>query len=323
MADELPEIQTQDTESASRRDLFQLGALLGVAAMPAAAAAGPLRAGPDVYQSIGVEPVINCRGTFTIIGASIELPEVRAAMDAASQHFVQLDELAHGVGQRLAEITGAEWGMVSAGCAAGLKHVAAACVSGGNPEKLLRIPDLTGLDKTECVVPRTSRSVYDHAIRNIGLKMINVDTAEEFQSALSSRTAMIYLNSGGSADSGPLSLENIARMAKPWGIPILVDAAAEVLTIPNIHWLGALRWWLIRAVKRSAGRSARGYYWGGRTFCSRPGRRVRRITGRGGITRWAGKRPSAWWPPWRPGRSGTTRPNGRGGWAIWTRLPSA
>ena len=134
MADELPEIQTQDTESASRRELFQMGALLGVAAMPAAAAAGPLRAGPDVYQSIGVEPVINCRGTFTIIGASIELPEVRAAMDAASQHFVQLDELAHGVGQRLAEITGAEWGMVSAGCAAGLKHVAAACVSGGNPE---------------------------------------------------------------------------------------------------------------------------------------------------------------------------------------------
>jgi seryl-tRNA(Sec) selenium transferase len=235
MADELPEIQTQDTESASRRELFQMGALLGVAAMPAAAAAGPLRAGPDVYQSIGVEPVINCRGTFTIIGASIELPEVRAAMDAASQHFVQLDELAHGVGQRLAEITGAEWGMVSAGCAAGLKHVAAACVSGGNPEKLLRIPDLAGLDKTECVVPRTSRSVYDHAIRNIGLKMINVDTAEEFQSALSSRTAMIYLNSGGPADSGPLSLENIARMAKPWGIPILVDAAAEVLTIPNVH----------------------------------------------------------------------------------------
>jgi selenocysteine lyase/cysteine desulfurase len=125
--------------------------------------------------------------------------------------------------------------MVSAGCAAGLKHVAAACVSGGNPEKLLRIPDLAGLDKTECVVPRTSRSVYDHAIRNIGLKMINVDTAEEFQSALSSRTAMIYLNSGGPADSGPLSLENIARMAKPWGIPILVDAAAEVLTIPNVH----------------------------------------------------------------------------------------
>src|SRR5215472_5433867 len=120
---------------ATRRELFQIGnslmlpALLGGAP---AMAAGPLRAGKDIYRSIGVEPVINCRGTFTIIGASVELPEVRAAMDAAAQQFVQLDELADAVGRRLAELTGAEWGMVSSGCAAGLKHVAAACVAGGN-----------------------------------------------------------------------------------------------------------------------------------------------------------------------------------------------
>jgi seryl-tRNA(Sec) selenium transferase len=196
------------------------------------AAAGPLRPGKEIYRSIGVEPVINCRGTFTIIGASVELPEVRAAMDAAAQQFVQLDELAEAVGRRLAELTGAEWGMVSAGCAAGLKHVAAACVAGGNPEKLLRIPDLTGMDKTEVVAPRSARSAYDHAIRNIGVKMITVETAEELERALSPRTAMIYLSAGG---SGPLSLENVARMAKPRDIPILVDAAAEVLTIPNVH----------------------------------------------------------------------------------------
>jgi uncharacterized pyridoxal phosphate-dependent enzyme len=199
------------------------------------AAPGPLRSGPEIYQSIGVEPVINCRGTFTIIGASIELPEVRAAMDAAAQHYVQLDELADAVGRRLAELTGAEWGMVSAGCAAGLKHVAAACVAGGNPEKLLRIPDLTGLDKTEVVIPRSSRSAYDHAIRNIGVKIIMVDTAEELERALGPRTAMIYMSAGGPASSNPLSLENVARIAKPKDIPILVDAAAEVLTIPNVH----------------------------------------------------------------------------------------
>ncbi len=69
------------------------------------AAQGPLKPGPEIYQSIGVEPVINCRGTFTIIGASIELPEVRAAMEAASKHYVQLDELADAVGRRLAELT--------------------------------------------------------------------------------------------------------------------------------------------------------------------------------------------------------------------------
>lgn len=231
--------ELEQEREASRRELFQLTGALAVPALlgtaQVAEAKGPLRPGPEIYQSIGVEPVINCRGTFTIIGASVELPEVRAAMDAAAQHFVQLDELAAAVGQRLAELTGAEWGMVSAGCAAGLKHVTAACVSGGNPEKLLRIPDLRGLDKTEVVIPRTSRTVYDHAIRNIGVTVITVETIEELERALSSKTAMIYLTAGGAAESGPMSLENVARIAKPKGIPILVDAAAEVLTIPNVH----------------------------------------------------------------------------------------
>jgi D-glucosaminate-6-phosphate ammonia-lyase len=194
----------------TRRELFGIGNVLAMPVLlggvrasaeeprPAGeVGAGPLKPGPEVYQSIGVEPIINCRGTFTIIGGSVERPEVRAAMDAASKYFVQMDELASAVGQRLAELTGAEWGMVSAGCAAGLKHVTAACVTGGNPERLIRIPDLAGFDKTEVVSPRYSRNVYDAAIRNIGVKMITVDTAEELENALNPRTAMIYLASGG------------------------------------------------------------------------------------------------------------------------------
>jgi len=228
------------SDGATRRELFQIGnalvwpVLLGAPAAKSATI-GPLKPGPEIYQSIGVEPVINCRGTFTIIGASVEIPEVRAAMEYAAQYYVQLDELAEGVGRRLAELTGAEWGMVSAGCAAGLKHVTAACVAGGNPEKLIRIPDLAGFDKTEVVIPRSSRSVYDHAVRNTGVKLIVVDSAEELADALSPRTAMIYLTAGGPSVSGPLSLENVARLAKPRGIPVLVDAAAENLTIPNVH----------------------------------------------------------------------------------------
>src|SRR5579859_3546743 len=229
----------QTSHGATRREMFQIGNVLALpvllGGLEVKAAQGQLKPGPEIYQSIGVEPVINCRGTFTIIGASVETPETRAAMEYAARYFVQYDELAEGVGRRLAELTGAEWGMVSAGCAAGLKHVTAACVAGGNPEKLIRIPDLTGFDKTEVVIPRSSRSVYDHAVRNTGVKLIVVDTAEELADALSPRTAMIYLSAGGPSVSGPLSLENVARLAKPRGIPILVDAAAENLTIPNVH----------------------------------------------------------------------------------------
>lgn len=197
---------------------------------------GELAIGPNIFQSIGVEPIINCRGTFTIIGGSIERAEVRAAMEAASKDFVQYDELADGIGKRLAAITGAEWGMVSAGCAAGMKHVTAACVTGGNPEKLIRIPDLTGFDKTEVVIPKSSRNAYDHAIRNIGVRIIEVNSPEELENALNNKTAMIYLMADDKSQRDlPLSLENVAKIARFRKIPILVDAAAEVLTIPNTH----------------------------------------------------------------------------------------
>lgn len=193
---------------------------------------GPLKPGPEIFQSIGVEPLINCMGTYTIIGGSLERPSVRKAMEAASHNFVQYDELAEGIGKRLAELTGAEWGVVSAGCASCLKAATIACVAGGNPEKLIRIPDLTGFEKTEVVIPRHSRNEYDHAIRNVNVKVITVDTPEEMQKALNSRTAMIYVLAG---NHEPLSVETIVKLAKPLNIPVLVDAAAQDLTIPNIY----------------------------------------------------------------------------------------
>lgn len=195
-----------------------------------------LKSGPQVYQSIGVEPVINCRGTFTIIGASTLVPEAKEAMQYAGNYYVQLDELAMGVGQRLAELSGAEWGVVSSGCAGGMKLVTIAAVTGGNPEKLIRIPDLTGIEKNEVIIPRGSRNVYDHAVRNVGVKIITVNTQEELEAAMNPRTAMIYMMPGNPGDSGPLSVKAISAAAKVKGVPVLVDAAAEALTLkPNVH----------------------------------------------------------------------------------------
>jgi D-glucosaminate-6-phosphate ammonia-lyase len=196
---------------------------------------GPLIPGPAVYQSIGVEPLINCMGTYTIIGGSIERQIVREAMDSAAKNFVQYDELATGVGQRLSELTKAEWGMISAGCAAAMKHVTAACVTGGNPEKLVRIPDLSGFEKTEVVIPLPSRNVYDHAIRNIGVRIITVGSLQELEDALCERTAMVYFLSDGSGDESHFTVDAIAKLTRPKNIPLLVDAAAEDLTVPCIH----------------------------------------------------------------------------------------
>jgi len=112
-----------------------------------------LQVGPDIYQSIGVRPFINCQGTVTVMGGSLELPEVRAAADAASRHFVQLDELMEAVGRRLAELTQAEWGIITAGCTAAVTHATAACIAGGNPDKHVRMPNLEGFPKDEVVIP--------------------------------------------------------------------------------------------------------------------------------------------------------------------------
>lgn len=199
------------------------------------ATVGKLEVGPSIYESIGVRPVINCRGTFTIVGGSLELPEVRAAQEAAAGHFVQLDELMDAVGKRLAELTGAEWGMVSAGCAAALAHATTACVTGGNPDLHTRVPDLRGFPKDEVVIPKHSRNQYDQAIRSVGVRIIEAGDPAEFESALGPRTAMVYVLAGIGAEQDALNYDAIYSIAKKKNIPVLTDAAAEMLSIPNVH----------------------------------------------------------------------------------------
>lgn len=186
-----------------------------------------------MYESIGVRPVINCRGTLTIIGGSQTLPEVKRAMEEASRHYVHIDELMEAVGRKLADITGAEWGIVTSGCAAALAHVTAACIAGANPERIQRLPDTSGL-KNEVIAPRYSRNVYDHAVRMVGAKFVTVATKDKFEAAFTDRTAMVMVLAG-PEDSGEFGLPFITNIAKQRGVPVVVDAAAEDLTIPNVH----------------------------------------------------------------------------------------
>ena len=200
-----------------------------------ASTAGTGASGRDLYTALGVRPIINARGTLTIIGGSMELPEVRAAKAAANQLYVTLEELMEAAGARLAELTGAEWGMVSSGCAAAMSHATAACVAGGNPDLHVRIPDLRGFARSEVIIPGHSRNVYDAAIRAVGVTIVEANTPEELELAIGPKTAMIYVFANPRNESGPMSLEAIAQIAKPHGVPIMVDAAAEILTVPNVH----------------------------------------------------------------------------------------
>jgi seryl-tRNA(Sec) selenium transferase len=229
---------TEPWSGFSRRDLFRRGGLL--AAVQAfggslqRAVAAPMTYDAKMYQSIGVRPVVNARGTFTIITGSQTLPEVKRAMDLASRGYVNMDELMDAVSKRLAEITGAEWGIVTAGCCAAITHCTASAIAGGNPERMQRLPNLDGL-KSEVVVPAYSHNVYDHAIRMLGVKLVIVRDKAELDAAFNDKTAMVYILAGPN-DDGPLGTRVIAEVARRKNVPVLVDAAAEILTLnPNVH----------------------------------------------------------------------------------------
>ena len=203
--------------------------MAALAKLPAKAAA----AVRNVYREIGVRPVINARGTFTIITGSQSLPEVKRAMEEASRSYVNMDELMAGVSPRLAAATGAEWGIVTNGCCAAIAHTTAAAIAGSNPERMQRLPDTSGM-KNEVIIPEYSRNVYDHAVRMVGAKIVEVEDAAKLEAAFTPRTALVYILAG-PGDEGPLGTAVMAAAAKRHDVSVLVDAAAEGLTFPNVH----------------------------------------------------------------------------------------
>src|SRR6202795_3130439 len=144
----------------------------------------------NVYSRLGVKTVINCRGTWTYLSGSLQFPEVRAAQTEAAQYFVNMLELQRGVGRRLAELTGAESGIVTSGAAGAMAAATAACMAGTDDKHVWQLPDTTGL-KHE-VIMMGGRSAFDSAIRLTGAKLVLVFAPEELYKAIGENTAMIY-----------------------------------------------------------------------------------------------------------------------------------
>ena len=243
----------------SRRELFRNGGLMAAAGLvPAASteARAAMTFGSDMYQSIGVRPVINCKGTFTILSGSMMLPECSRAMQQASQNFVHMDELMEAVGKRIAEITGAESAIVSSGCAAALVHATSACLAGANPERIARLPNLDGL-KNEVIAPRWSRNTYDHAVRMLGVKFIEIENEQEMRRAVGARTAMVMVLATSRAE-GPFGLKEIAAVAHEYSVPVLVDARRKASRSPTSTSAAEPTWWPTPAARPCGARKAPG-----------------------------------------------------------------
>lgn len=186
----------------------------------------------SIYEELGVQPFINAAGAYTNFGGALMREEVLEAMQEASRQSLSITELQDAVGRRISGMLNCESALVTAGCASSLALATAACVAGKDPDKIRRLPETSGM-KNEVILQKAHRFDYDHAIRNAGAKLIEVESAEELRAATTQRTAMLFfLNS---ADhKGKIQRQEFAQLAKSLGVPALVDAAADLPPAENL-----------------------------------------------------------------------------------------
>ena len=135
-------------------------------------------------------------------------------------------DLQRAVGRRLAELTGAESGIITSGAAGAMAVATAACMAGSDPQKIWQLPDTTGLKHEVIMVG--GRSAFDSAIRLAGAKLVLAEKPDDIANAISADTAMIY-----TTDLGD-KLEREASIARAHNVPLLLDDAAGIPPIDNI-----------------------------------------------------------------------------------------
>lgn len=195
----------------------------------------------EIYDKLGVKKLINAAGTLTNIGSSLMRPEVLEAMTEASEHYVDMHELHEKVGRRIAELVGVEAAFVTSGASGGLLLATAACMTGTDPAKIRRLPDTTGM-KNEVIVFKSHRHVFDGAIVTAGARLVEIGLVYtdrihpwELEAAINGNTAAVSYCAACEDVPGSLPLREVVEVAKKAGIPVIVDAAAELPPVSNLH----------------------------------------------------------------------------------------
>jgi L-seryl-tRNA(Ser) seleniumtransferase len=191
----------------------------------------------DVYDELGVPTVLNAAGTKTRIGGSRIRESALGAMCEAADSFVRLADLQAAASDRIADVTGAEAGYVTNGASGALLVGTAACIAGDDRAAMAQLPDTTGL-ADEVVMARIHRTGYDAAIRGAGARIVDVGTNDphlgtgarevepwELRAAIGEGTAAVAYVAK-SYSEPPLA--EVVEVAHDAGVPVLVDAAAEV-----------------------------------------------------------------------------------------------
>lgn len=189
----------------------------------------------NVYDELGVTPVINGIGTMTFLGGSLIPPEVEAVMKSASRHFVNIIELEQAAGRRISQMLKLPDGysaLVTSGAAGAMVCGYAGILTHDNPDFIQRIPDLTGM-KTEVIIQASHRYPFDHQVRQTGVKLIEVETREDVQKAIGPQTAALHFTNLFN-DRGRIKVDEWLKIAKANNLPAFNDAAADTPPVSRL-----------------------------------------------------------------------------------------
>lgn len=189
----------------------------------------------DWMAELGVRPVINAAATLTKLGGSVMPPEVVAAMQQGAKSFIDLVDLQRAVSAKIAAATKNEAAYVSSGAAAGITLTMAAILTEGLPERIQGFPALDGFPKTEIIIHRSQRNGYDYAARMTGAAFVEIeDSVASLEAAFGPRTAAVLWFAGGHLGPNAVPIETVVEVAHARGVPVVVDAAAQVPTVRNL-----------------------------------------------------------------------------------------
>lgn len=191
---------------------------------------------PNIFDELGIEPLINARGTMTYLSGSLMRPEVMRAINSTSHQFANLHEVIDKVGERIAELLNCEAAMVTAGAASAMTLGTAAAITGTDEKKIQKLPNLPG-PRPEVIMLKSHRYVFDHAVRLAGVKIIEVEGAREMEEAINDQTVMaLYFNAASSwgKDQGSVSRKEFVQIGKRNNVPTFNDAAADVPPKENL-----------------------------------------------------------------------------------------
>ena len=220
-----------------RRDLVKgitLLPLVGASTVSLGDRVTPLPAERDFLKELGIRVFINAAGTYTFMTASLMPPEVVEAIRISAKQFAILDEVQDKVGAQIARICKAEAAMVTAGCWSALVLGMAGILTGIDEKKVALLPFLDGSGmKSEVIVQKTHANGYHLALRHTGVKIIIVESIEELRKAINEQTACLwFLNR--EAPVGAIKHDQWLSVAKEFGIPTMIDIAADVPPVENL-----------------------------------------------------------------------------------------